>query len=55
MKVVTIAVAGLALCACSEHRPPAPTNEQSAQLNDAEAMLDEAANNASAAPPSSRR
>jgi hypothetical protein len=35
----------MVLCACREHRPPAPTEEQSAQLNEAENMLDwEAAN-----------
>jgi hypothetical protein len=29
----------LLLCACREQRPPAPTAEQSDQLNEAEAML----------------
>jgi hypothetical protein len=31
------------LCACREQRPPAPTEEQSIQLNEAENLLDEAA------------
>ena len=30
----------LALGACRDDRPPAPSEEQSAQLNDAESMLD---------------
>jgi hypothetical protein len=34
----------LLLVACHEKRPPAPNAEQSAQLNDAEDMLNSAAN-----------
>ena len=34
----------LALAACADERPPAPTAEESARLNEADAMLDEAAN-----------
>ena len=33
----------LALAACGEQRPPAPTPEQNDQLNEAEAMLNEEA------------
>jgi hypothetical protein len=32
------------LCACKERRPPAPTPEQNQQLNEAEKMLNEVAN-----------
>jgi hypothetical protein len=35
----------LFLAACHERRPPAPTAEQSAQLNDAEDMLNNMAGN----------
>ncbi len=35
--------------ACRDERPPAPTAEESAQLNDAEAMLNAEANDS--APP----
>ena len=35
----------LLLGACREQRPPAPTAEQSQQLNDAERMLDNMASN----------
>ena len=38
MKVTLLCIA-LALSACRDQRPPAPTSEQSAQLNDAEDML----------------
>jgi hypothetical protein len=34
----------LALSSCRDQQPAAPTAEQSAQLNDAEEMLNEAAN-----------
>jgi hypothetical protein len=34
----------LALGACRDQRPPAPTAEQADQLNDAENMLNDAAN-----------
>jgi hypothetical protein len=34
----------LALSACRDQRPPGPTSEQSAQLNDAENMLNAEAN-----------
>ena len=35
----------LALAACSEQRPPAPTSEQSEQLDEAETMLNNLAEN----------
>jgi hypothetical protein len=35
----------LSLCACRKDEPPTPTREQSAQLNDAENMLDTMAQN----------
>jgi hypothetical protein len=35
----------LFLAACRDQRPPAPTAEQSAQLNDAENLLNAEANN----------
>jgi hypothetical protein len=35
----------LLLVACHKHEPPAPTAEQSAQLNDAEDMLNAMSNN----------
>ncbi len=41
---VWIALA-LLLCGCREQRPPAPTEQQSAQLNEAENLLDQAAAN----------
>jgi hypothetical protein len=34
----------LLLASCRKHEPPAPTVEQSAQLNDADAMLNNLAN-----------
>jgi hypothetical protein len=34
----------LATAACRDRRPPEPTQEQSAQLNDAENMLNQAGN-----------
>jgi len=37
-------IAILLLAACHQKRPPAPTAEQSAQLNDAEDMLNNMAN-----------
>ena len=42
-KIVLVSV--LLLAACKDHRPPAPTAEQSQQLNDAEKMLDNMAAN----------
>jgi hypothetical protein len=36
----------LVLAGCGEQRPAAPTAEQNAQLNEAEAMLNEEAGNA---------
>ena len=36
--------ATLLLVACHDRRPPAPTAEQSQQLNDADAMLNDLAN-----------
>jgi hypothetical protein len=43
MRLVLLSL--LLLCACRERRPPAPTAEESEQLNDAENMLDATANN----------
>jgi hypothetical protein len=40
-----LACVPLVLAACHERRPPAPSAEQSAQLNDAEAMLNDMATN----------
>ena len=37
-----IALSAMALTACGEDRPPAPTAEESRQLDEAEAMLNEA-------------
>jgi hypothetical protein len=34
----------LLVCACRDQRPPAPTAEQNQQLNEADAMLNEMAN-----------
>jgi uncharacterized protein YcfL len=42
MRIVLLAA--LLLCACRKEEPAAPTAEQSAQLNDAEDMLNNAAN-----------
>jgi hypothetical protein len=35
----------LLLAACQDERPPAPTSEESARLDEADAMLNEAAEN----------
>ncbi len=35
----------LMLAACGDERPPAPTAEESARLNEADALLNEAAEN----------
>jgi hypothetical protein len=37
------AIAALLLASCTDDRPPAPTDEESAQLNEAEALLNEQA------------
>ena len=34
----------LSLAACEDQRPPAPTAEEDARLNEADAMMNEAAN-----------
>jgi hypothetical protein len=39
-----ILFAPLLLAACHDRRPPAPTAEQSQQLNDADSMLNDLAN-----------
>ena len=43
MKIV-LAVMMLFLAACEDKRPPAPTTEESARLDEADAMLNEAGN-----------
>ena len=43
-KLLAVRCSG-ALPACRDERPPAPTAEQSAQLNDAEDMLNDMAHN----------
>ena len=45
MRLKLLLVAAIALAGCGEKRPPAPTAEQNAQLNEAEDMLDEEAGN----------
>ncbi len=42
-----IALTALTLTACGDERPPAPTAEESRQLDEAEAMLNEAGTNES--------
>lgn len=37
-----IALTSLTLTACGDDRPPAPTSEESRQLDEAEAMLNDA-------------
>ena len=44
MRHLLLLVASILLPACHKDAPPAPTAEQSAQLNDAEDMLNAAAN-----------
>jgi hypothetical protein len=44
MRVALLALVA-ALCACKDRSPPAPTSEQTEQLNDAEAMLNNLAHN----------
>jgi len=39
-----LALIALMLAACGEKRPPAPTAEENRQLNEAEAMLNDAGN-----------
>lgn len=41
----TLALFALLLTACGEDRPPAPTAEENRQLDEAEAMLNEAGTN----------
>jgi hypothetical protein len=41
---LTVLITALLLVACKEQRPPTPTQAQSAQLNEAEDMLNAAAN-----------
>jgi hypothetical protein len=43
--VKKIFVCALLLSACQEKRPPTPTAEESAQLNEAEDMLNDMSNN----------
>ncbi len=45
MKRILIAIACLCLAACRKDEPPAPTAEQSDQLNEAEDMLNGVAAN----------
>jgi hypothetical protein len=44
MRAATLCFA-LILCACRDQRPPAPTSEQSDQLNEAETMLNDLTTN----------
>jgi hypothetical protein len=44
MKVASLILL-LALCACRNESPPAPTSEQANQLNETEAMLNSLAQN----------
>ena len=44
MRMIALS-AVLILCACRDERPPAPSSEQSEQLNDAEDMLNDMAQN----------
>ena len=41
----TVCLIALLLSACGEDRPPAPTEAENRQLDEAEAMLNEAAGN----------
>jgi hypothetical protein len=50
MKKMALSLA-LCLAACERDRPPAPTAEQSGQLDDAEAMLNDLAQNEEGAAP----
>jgi hypothetical protein len=43
---IMIAMTALLLTACGDDRPPAPTAEENRQLDEAEAMLNEAGNEA---------
>ena len=43
MRVILL-ISALALSACRDAQPPLPTSEQSDQLNEAEAMLNEMGN-----------
>jgi len=45
MKPTFIIAAALAIAACNDDAPPAPTAAQADQLNEADAMLDAEANN----------
>lgn len=49
MRAVLILLVAGSIAACGERRPPAPTAEQNAQLNDAGAMLNDMAANEAAA------
>jgi hypothetical protein len=44
MRIALMAFAALSLASCRDRSPEQPTTEQSAQLNDAEDMLNGAAN-----------
>jgi hypothetical protein len=41
----TVLLIALLLAACADERPPAPTAEENRQLDEAEAMLNDAAGN----------
>ena len=42
---VSVCVLALLLTACGEDRPPAPTEEENRQLDEADSLLNEAAEN----------
>jgi len=46
MKLAPLLIGLLALGACRDDRPPAPTDDQSAQLNEMDAALNAEASNA---------
>ncbi len=51
MSRLALAVLMIAIAACDRDQPPAPTSEQSAQLDEAEDMLNDMAENEEGAAP----